>query len=443
MNSSNIIKVAFWNLENLFDINKNYIAKDLEFTPEKGWTDEVKKKKLDNLAKVIKSMDFGINGNEDKEPDLLGLCEVENKDVLQELTNRIGVDKYVIADYKGSPDLRGIDTCLVYSKDIFEIVDTKGYTIDLRYPTRDIFLAKLKVKSNGTELYILVNHWPSRRGKFESCQPNDTAHARNTVAESCGKIVDSILKIPKEELYQIPEQFLNDEDVHYLEKLEDEWNKNILLMGDFNDEPFDESVIRYLGAVPNIRYCREWREIFELRAREEKNIKDISFRKYYLEESAILFNCMWKLIAEPNIIKNQKLDTSEQDPNVPSGTLHNWRDNRWNTFDQFMISSGLHYGKQKLEFILDSVSIAYYGLRLVDNLTPDKFDEGGDKKYYIDKRKIHPILKSTPFEYKFLRNYYNQETGEFKPDNRSIPPGRDANTGYSDHFPIQCMIKIL
>ncbi len=44
MNDTNVIKIAFWNLENLFDANKNYIATDLEFTPEKGWTDEVKNK---------------------------------------------------------------------------------------------------------------------------------------------------------------------------------------------------------------------------------------------------------------------------------------------------------------------------------------------------------------------------------------------------------------
>ncbi len=333
---------------------------------------------------------------------------------------------------------------MVFSKDIFEIVDTKGYTIDFRYPTRDIFLAKLKVKSNGTEVYVLVNHWPLRRGKFENCQPNDTAHSRNTVAENCSKIVDSILKIPKEELYQLPEEFLNDENVRFLQKIEDEWNKNVLLMGDFNDEPYHDSVIRYLGAVPNIGFCRKWKEIFELRVREEKNIKDFSFRKYFLEETATLFNCMWKLIAEPNLIKNQKFDASGQDTNVPGGTLHNWRDNRWSTFDQFMISSGLYYGKQKLQFMLESVQIAYYGLRLVSNLTPsDRFDDNGDKKYYTDRRKIHPILKSTPLEYKFIRNYYNQETGEFKPDNRSIPPGRDANTGYSDHFPIQCTLRIL
>ncbi len=443
MSETRLIKTAFWNLQNLFGTYKNYVATDFEFTPENGWTDNVKNTKLDNLSKVIRSMDFGMDGIEDKEPDLLGLSEVEDKDILQELINRIGRDKYLIADYKDSPDLRGIDVCLVYSRDIFELIDTKAYSIDFRYPTRDILLAHLKVKSNDADLYILVNHWPSRRGKFESCQPNDTAHARNSVAESCGKIVDAILKIPKEELFQISEGFLNGDNRQYLEKLEGEWNKNVLLMGDFNDEPYYESIVRYLGGVPDIRFCRGWKEILELRVREERNIKDISYRKYYLEESATLFNCMWKLIAEPNLIKNQKSSTSKQDPNVPGGTIHYWRDNRWSIFDQFIISRGLFYGTQKLEFMLDSVRIAYNGLRLVDNLAPDKFDDSANNKSFINKKKIHPSLKSAPMAFVFLKYYYNEETGDFKADYKSIPPGRDANTGYSDHFPIQCTIKIL
>ena len=447
MSETRLIKIAFWNLQNLFGTYKNYIATDFEFTPENGWTDNVKNTKLDNLSKVIRSMDFGIDGIEDKEPDLLGLSEVEDKDILQELINRIGRDKYLIADYKDSPDLRGIDVCLVYSKDIFELIETKAYSIDFRYPTRDILLTHLKVKSNDADLYILVNHWPSRRGKFESCQPNDTAHARNTVAESCGKIVDAILKIPKKELIQMPEEFLVHENSTCLEKLENEWNKNVLVMGDFNDDPYDESVLRYLGGVPDIRFCRGWKEILELRVREERNIKGISFKKYYLEESAALFNCMWKLIAEPNIIENQASNSGgkeqAQDPNVPGGTIHYWRDNRWSIFDQFVISRGLYYGKQKLQIMLDSVRIAYNGLRLVDNLTPDRFDDSTDKTYYTDKKRIHPSLKSTPMEFVFLKYYYNEETADFKADNRSIPQGRDANTGYSDHFPIQCMIKLL
>jgi hypothetical protein len=415
---------------------------DFQFTPQKGWTEEVKNKKLDNLAGVIKTMEFGIEGGENREPDLLGLSEVENKYILQELIDRLDSDKYLIADYWDGADLRGIDTCLIYSKDKFDLLETKGFSIDFRYPTRDIFLAKLRVKANGGEIYVLVSHWPSRRGKFEGCHPNDTAHARNTVAESCGKIIDDILKIPKEELFKLPDQLTN-ETIHYLNRLNQEWNKNVLLMGDFNDEPYDESVVKYLGAGPDILNCKEWKDIFELRAREERNISDISCRKYYFEENATLFNCMWKLIIEPIVFELNSSNLTGRETEIPRGTVYYWRNNRWSLFDQFVISRGLYYGKQKLGFKLDSVKIAYKGLRLVDNLAPDKFQANITNSYNIDKSRIHPFLKGTPMEFVFLRYYYNQDTGEYKSDNKSIPRGRESNTGYSDHFPIQCNIVAL
>ena len=107
MESNSVVKVAFWNVGNLFDTEQKYIAMDFQFIPQKGWTEEVKNKKLDNLASVIKSMDFGIEGNENREPDLLGLSEVENKYVLQELIDRLGSDKVHNSRLLGRPRLEG------------------------------------------------------------------------------------------------------------------------------------------------------------------------------------------------------------------------------------------------------------------------------------------------------------------------------------------------
>ena len=82
-----------------------------------------------------------------------------------------------------------------------------------------------------------------------------------------------------------------------MDQLDEKWNSNVLVMGDFNDEPYDESVSRYLGAVSDIRLCRELIEIFELREREEKTFQDTSYKKYYLEEKPNMFNCMWKFLS--------------------------------------------------------------------------------------------------------------------------------------------------
>src|SRR3954471_22608682 len=71
--------VGSWNLENLFDTKDDPSVKgDEEYTPEsaKHWTKERLEIKLKNLASVISKM------NDDKGPDVLGVCEVENRDVV-------------------------------------------------------------------------------------------------------------------------------------------------------------------------------------------------------------------------------------------------------------------------------------------------------------------------------------------------------------------------
>jgi hypothetical protein len=103
-------------------------------------------------------------------------------------------------------------------------------------------------------------------------------------------------------------------------KLNERWNKNGLVMGDFNDQPFDKSIMNHLHAIPNPEAMKEWRYIFEFLkkdffARERQNDK-----VNYLQQSAYLYNCMWRLI--------------------PDGTNYNDRSmNSMNMLDQFIISS--------------------------------------------------------------------------------------------------------
>lgn len=423
------ISVAFWNLQNLFGTNLNEIASDLKFTPELGWNEDVLDKKLENLAKVIRLLgektqnassttaraDIG-NG-----PDLLGVCEVENINLANRLIDKIGRSDYKVAEYKDSPDLRGIDTCLIYSTDVFECIDTKSYNINLRYPTRDIFEADLVLKINQSDLKVLVNHWPSRKGKSELCDPNDTEFSRCMVAESCGKIVDEILKIPKGELYTYPNEIFrftdgknNNNSSLYLDKLEQRANSNILLMGDFNDEPFDKSIVRYLNATPDVKLLKNWKELFEINKKVDSKFSK-NYKQFYLEYKPYLFNCMWDKIGH-------------------EGTLYFWVNNSLELLDQFIISKGLLFGNQKLKLNSDSIRIYKSGLTMAENL-PNKFDA-------FDIEKLHPVESVSPMEFCYQK-YFQDSKKERKDDKKSIPLCREPNTGYSDHFPIQCSIDIV
>ena len=378
------IAVAFWNLGNLFDVNSSEPALVHEFTPEKGWTYEVLDKKLENLAQVIKLLNNGHG------PDLLGICEVENQQITRKLLDKIGRNDYQIAHFNDGPDIRGIDTSLIYSRKMFRFVNANGYNVYLRYPTRDIFHVHLEVIENSAEIDVIVNHWPARvRGGQCETEP-----FRITAAECCGRVVDNILKYQADELKSMQDNLQFDECIA---KLDERWNKNVLIMGDFNDQPFDKSIMNHLYATPNAQAMKEWKYIFEFLSRDFYARERQNDKQNYLQYAAYLYNCMWKLI--------------------PDGTNYNERSvNSVTMLDQFIISRGLYYGKQKLRMDLNQVNI---------------FKETGALCEYPITIK-EPDGRPMSFEWA-RKDKYGRPV--------EIRKGREPNTGYSDHFPIQGVIK--
>ena len=213
------ISVGFYNLENLFDTKNDPTILDDDFTPSgfKKWDEKRYTKKLKKLAKVISKIGKKETGNP---PALLGVAEIENATVLQDLIKVKALDKY---DYDvvhfDSPDERGIDVGLIYRKEFFTVSNATTHTVWLetakgeRDYTRDI----LHVTGDlmGNKVHLLVNHWPSRRKG-----PNETAKKRIKAAQENRKVIDAIRT--------------QDEDA------------KIIVLGDFNDGPYDVSVKDHL-----------------------------------------------------------------------------------------------------------------------------------------------------------------------------------------------------
>lgn len=318
--------IAFWNLQNLFDLEASAIATDLEFTPVNGWNRSAFESKINNLAEIIRLM-FGGQG-----PDLLGICEIENKRLGNLLIEAIGREDYVLAHVE-HPEIRGLDTSLIYSTKVFDIDEDKthGHLVHLRYPTRDIFEVHLKVRSNDAELVVLVNHWPSRsHGVYE------TEPFRMTVASHCGRLIDENLKVSRKEYLQ-----LNDTEVSLLD-LNDRWNRNVLVMGDLNDEPWNRSVMDILRAAYSTDHLEE-----EIRFSRGS----LPSYKSYSDRMAPMFNPMWSLMCEPG-----------------SGTLYYSRTTQtMNLVDQFLLSRGLYHGLSGLQPVMKSD-----GVPQIDIFTPDE-----------------------------------------------------------------------
>lgn len=207
--------IAFYNTENLMDYIDDPLTMDEGFleTSSKKWNKERYRKKIHKIGMAISKI--GLDDLQ-KPPTLIGLAEVENDKVLNDLIQSAYLKNYSYGFvHYDSPDERGIDVALLYDTQSFTVESSINIVLEvknehgLRDYTRDI----LKVCGflDGEKIHLLINHWPSRHEDSDT-----TGHKRMIAAQ---KVVDLINDILKE-----------DEDAR------------IIVMGDFNDSPRNDSV---------------------------------------------------------------------------------------------------------------------------------------------------------------------------------------------------------
>jgi len=217
LKSGDKVKLVFYNVENLFDTRNDSLKNDDEFLPEsdRHWDNHKMYAKLNSIYRVL----MGIG--EWEPPAIVGLCEIENRFVLNQLIYQTPLNRF---DYKvihfDSPDARGIDVGMIYRNSLFQ-PDTSFaipvlFTENADLKTRDILYVKGIIGGIDT-LHLFINHWPSRYGGYMA-----TISKRNDAANILRKKVDSVFRANK--------------------------NANILLMGDFNDGLFEESLLTELNA---------------------------------------------------------------------------------------------------------------------------------------------------------------------------------------------------
>ncbi|MEQ8218225.1 MAG: endonuclease/exonuclease/phosphatase family protein [Arenibacter sp.] len=211
--------VAFYNLENLFDTVNDSLTMDDDRTPDgkDNWTIERYNQKIYNMSKVLSEI-----GSPEalSSPDIIGLCELENRQVVEDLTNHphLREKDYGIIHFD-SPDERGIDVALLYKKTVFLPTSFASLRLlltnenDYRDYTRDQLVVSGIL--DGEEIHFIVNHWPSRSGGEARSKPNRIEAARLNK-----RIIDSISKLNPE--------------------------AKIISMGDLNDDPIDDSLKKIL-----------------------------------------------------------------------------------------------------------------------------------------------------------------------------------------------------
>lgn len=222
MNS--IYTVAFYNLENLFDTKDDPKILDRDFLPfgKNFWTEKKYRKKIFKMGQAISSV---AKNRTEKSPVLVGVAEVENATVIQDLVDskHLKNSNYNFVHYD-SPDERGIDVALLFNEDffivdhsetipiaIYETSGVKDYTRDALY---------VSGRLNDEKVHVFVCHWPSRRDGADL-----TSHKREQAGE------------------QIKNFIANQKEITEASK--------VIIMGDFNDNPIDKSVKESL-MTPNL-----------------------------------------------------------------------------------------------------------------------------------------------------------------------------------------------
>ncbi len=259
-----ISAIGFWNVENLYDTLNDKWKNDEDFTPEgiNRWNSERYWTKIDHLATVISKIATDIT------PDglaILGLCEIENKSVLQDLVKSPHLKKrnYQFVHIEG-PDIRGVDPSFIYNPLYFQLKKAVAYRVrlvtDSTHKTRDILVVSGLL--SGEPATILVNHWPSRRGGEMLSRAN-----RNAAAKIARHIADSVTKADPE--------------------------AKVLIMGDLNDDPVNESVKKYIGTYADFQLPKEDKYFNPMEKPYKKGIGTLAWQDSWNLFDQILLNKNW------------------------------------------------------------------------------------------------------------------------------------------------------
>ncbi len=218
--------VAWWNLENLFDEEgaqalgrrTDKVARAIG-TSIAGWTPQLRDRKIDQLACVIAQM------NQARGPDLLGVCEVENRYVVERLVDAVNTRLAAARPYSvvhaDTDDARGIDVAFIYDHSMLTVPAPEAesvffHVVMRRNATREIVQVNFRTTVPQARLWaVFGNHWPSRSGGA-----SESAGYRAIAGETLAYFHQRVLQVhgPR---------------------------TPVLAMGDFNDEPFDPSLVSH------------------------------------------------------------------------------------------------------------------------------------------------------------------------------------------------------
>jgi len=300
------LTVAFYNVENFFDTVDDPKTSDEEFLPNSlsKWDETKYLNKIKRIAQVLDSTVDGV-----ALPDAIGFCEVENKEVLNDLIfkSNLKARKYISICTTGL-DTRGINVGFIFDSSVFNLMSsgelnaTNALLPD--YKTRNILFVTLKFKSTNELIYFFINHWPSRRdGELE------TEAKRIYAAQTLRNKINEIQQ-------QDP-------------------NAKVIVMGDLNDNPTNNSILKTLlaNSFPKEGSNELFNPYFELNANKQGShycdgvwevFDNIILSQGFLNTKGLHYKKDNAFIQNKDFVLFKNYKTGEQRPNRTYGNFNKY-----------------------------------------------------------------------------------------------------------------------
>jgi len=309
------VRLITWNLENLFHPETG--GPRYDFTAHEGWTIELYKAKLNRMAAVFNQM---MNNYTQKHSTgvIFGLTEIENPRVAHDLIECIGRKNLKVAvDPNFGHSYH--DTLFIYDGDYFDLLSCRYHQVFERYDKGDVCQAEFKMKATDENFHLFCCHLKAR--------PNNKYYTQMYRQGVCDNIQNIIWRMHGGDEIQKEIQHIKDETTPKPDKFKR--FPNVVVMGDFNDEPFSTSITDYLNATYDINFVRDLRDVYRVP----------------------LYNPSW-----------EKLSSEKPGTNYYEGSMTS----RWTMLDQMMTSPGLVDLEKK-----EGLRFRKGSFEMIQNLTAD------------------------------------------------------------------------
>jgi len=311
-------QVIWWNVQRLLRPNGRSLSRALNATAADGWSQATFQEKLARCAATLRLLAGG------QRPAIVALAEVADDDLAARLGQLSGLGLQVVRE-PASP-LAGADLVLLIDPDLFTTIGTPiSYNVSSRFTTRDLYEIGLRT-TTGAELVVVICHWPSRL--ISNSQP-----LRIAAADWTRRLIESRLKFGISDIVDARGR----RQLPPLARVAARARAAVLLIGDFNDAPYDVSIDDVLGCVRDAERARD-----SMTTPQRRSGRAVDT---YLSQRIRLVNPCWPLLV-----------------GTPGGsTLWN---GQWWLLDQVIHSPGMlaepgpaGAASQTIHFVADSVRL--------------------------------------------------------------------------------------